>query len=772
MPMTAYAVFAVPKYTAEGALQVSSQSGAMNPLLELAGAGAQGEVQTEIEIIRRPEFVLRVLKSLRLNVIDPDQPSIVTANLAVAVGGASPVRDELRQIRAAAARVDVREGVYATVTLTVEVTLDRKIVVTVGDSEDLRRYEVEPGEAIDDPEIELVFDRVPLEAGQSLELTVLPDGMLLESAMERVSVAALGDARQSTNLVRVSFTDHDRETARAVVDGIMKRYLEQSLRWQTASASNAAEFIAERLKEAQEELSSSEEVLRKFAEKERTVKLDTQAEVTIESAAELEAEKRRIELQEQVIGAVASSMKRRSGSGAANLTSNFFEDPVLAANVAALTQAETEYAVLKATLTPDHPQVKAMADQIALRQKEVNRLLRSAQRNLAQQRKELDKRLEAAMSSLSEYPDKELQLARHMRDVEVNQRLYSFLLEKYQEARIMEASTTTDKRIVDAADLPFRKTSPRRARLLLSGLLGGMMAAFGAVYLAHLLQRRLETVEAVKEALPFPVYGTIPTAGNGAGKKRGKEKQAVDGGRQVTPESVWADTHGRLAEAFRGLAVNVSLSPAAPKRGRIVQVTSSQPSEGKSTVISNLAVALAKGGARVLVVDLDLRKPVQHRIWGLRRTPGHADLIARGDGPKQALASLQRQEAFGVDLLAAGTKLPDTLRVLMSNSLEAMLAYWSERYDFVLVDSPPAFIADTTVIGRHADLILVVGRPGVVERGHVRQSVEALDRLDVPKGLVLSAVERKHAEYYYGNAYYYQAAYGQAADEDAQQAAS
>src|SRR5690606_27534798 len=135
--MTAYAVFAVPKYTAEGALQVSSQSGAMNPLLELAGAGAQGEVQTEIEIIRRPEFVLRVLKSLRLNVIDPDQPSIVTANLAVAVGGASPVRDELRQIRAAAARVDVREGVYATVTLTVEVTLDRKIVVTVGDSEDL-----------------------------------------------------------------------------------------------------------------------------------------------------------------------------------------------------------------------------------------------------------------------------------------------------------------------------------------------------------------------------------------------------------------------------------------------------------------------------------------------------------------------------------------------------------------------------------------------------------------------------------------------------------
>src|SRR5690606_38067538 len=113
------------------------------------------------------------------------------------------------------------------------------------------------------------------------------------------------------------------------------------------------------------------------------------------------------------------------------------------------------------------------------------------------------------------------------------------------------------------------------------------------------------------------------------------------------------------AEAFRALAVNVTLSPAAPGRGRIVQVTSSQPGEGKSTVISNLAVGLGKAGASVLVVDLDLRKPVQHRILRLRRAPGYADLIVRGDGPKQAQAALQHQEEFGVNFLAAGTKLPD-----------------------------------------------------------------------------------------------------------------
>jgi tyrosine-protein kinase Etk/Wzc len=415
-----------------------------------------------------------------------------------------------------------------------------------------------------------------------------------------------------------------------------------------------------------------------------------------------------------------------------------------------------------------------MEQQIKLRQREVNRLLRSAQRNLSQQRKELDKRLETAMSSLSDYPEKELQLARHMRDVETNQKLFAFLLEKHQEARILEASTTTDKRIVDAADLPWRKTSPARGKLVLSGLLGGLMAAFGAVYLAHLLQRRLETVEAVKNALGFPVYGTVPVAVGGNGKKKSKKKPAHD--KRLSPAAVWDDSHGPMAEAFRAMAVNVSLMPAGPGRGRIVQVTSSQPAEGKSTIISNLAVALSKAGASVLVVDLDLRKPVQHRVWGMRRSPGYADLIAKGEGPKQAVACLQKKKEFDIDVLTAGTKLPDSLRVLMNTTLEAMLVYWSERYDYVLVDSPPAFVADTTVVAKHADLVLVVARPGVVERGNVKQALESLNRVEAAKGLVLSAVERKHAEYYYGNAYYYQQSYGSpsedSSDDGDQQAAS
>jgi capsular exopolysaccharide synthesis family protein len=777
VPVTSYAILAVPTYTAEGVLQVSSQGNTVNPLLELAGAGAASPVETEVEIVRRRDFVLSVLKELRLHLRDPHQPSLATTDLAIAVAGSSPVRQSLRDARAALHTLDVHPTTFGVVPLSITATDDTTLGITVGDpQEDPRYYETPLGTPVEDPALTIQFDTLPIAVGDTLELEALSDGQLVEQLVPKLGVSSIGTARQSTNLVTVRFTDPDRETAQSVVQAIMQRYLDQSLQWQALSASNAADFIAQRLEEAQKQLTSQEETLRQFAEKEHAVQLDTQAELTITSSAELEADLRKIELQEKVIGTVLSGLSRKA-PGTASITSNFFEDPVLAAAVGALNEAETQHAVLRATLTPDHPQVISTAKQIDLHQKEIARLLRSSRKNLTQQRKELQSKIDEAMSSLAAYPDKELQLARHTRDVEVGQKLYAFLLEKFQEAEILEASTTIDKRIVDAANLPHRKTTPKRAQLVLTGALGGLALAFAAVYLAHLLQRRLQTIEAVKESIPYAVYGTVPAvdrkAANGKkrGQKRGK-KGADDPGKRLTPAALWAESHGSPAEAFRAMAVNVSLAPGVEGRGRIIQVTSAQPGEGKSTTVSNLAVALSSSGARVLLVDLDLRKPVQHRAWSLRRAPGYSDLVAQGGGPSRAVSLLQHEKQFDIDVLTAGARLPDTLGALMGATLESMLAFWATRYDYVLVDAPPVFVADTAIIGRHADLVLLVARPGVLERGPARQAVESLARLDVHKGLVLNGVERKHADSYYEyGGYAYAQAYGIAADQDDKQAA-
>lgn len=755
-PVLAYAILAVPQYTAAGVLQVSSQGGMMNPLAELAGAGGNSEVETEVEIISRRDFVQRVLEDLRLNLVDPDQPLWVTTDLDVALRGRSPLDERLRRVRGAVATVDVAPEVFGSVEVRLEGLSADRIAAQIGDPEDpstLVDYEVSLGESIEDPRLHISFASMPVDEGETFVLEALGDGRLMTLAMPHLRVRSMGTSRKATNLVSVKFTHPDRATAQAVVNGLMQQYLDQSLEWQKVSASSAAEFIDQRLVEAQTQLEKEEETLRQFSEKEHAVQLDTQAQVTIEQAAAIEAEKLQVELKQRVVGQMLSATRRDGGKAPANLTANLLDDPVLGANVAALTKAETEFAVSKATLTENHPQVERLRAEIELRRSEVSKLLKSAGRSLSARRTELETKLEEATGSLSDYPDKELQLARLVRDVEVSQRLNGFLLEKFQEAQILEASTTIDKRVVDAASLPHRRSAPERTKLAVVAFMGASLFAFGVVYVAYLLKRRVDTVEEAKQVLPFPVYGTVPALPNVKADR-------------IQPHAVWEDAHGPLAEAFRAVAVNLSLSPAPSGRGRIVQITSSESGEGKSTVISNVAVALAKAGASVLLVDLDLRKPVQHRNFSARRSPGFSELVANGRGPAGAKEVIRPMEGLGVDLLPAGRRLPDTLGALMSDPLERMLVYWSERYDFVLLDSPPAFVPDTAMVARHADLLLVVARPGALNRGQARSAAEALERVSVHKGLILNRVERKHADYYYGGNYYYAQTYGSSPSSD------
>jgi tyrosine-protein kinase Etk/Wzc len=749
VPTGAFALFSVPTYTSVGVVQVSSDGAAVNPLLELAGAVAPSEVETEVEIIQRRELVLPVLKGLRLQLVDPHQPRLLTTGLDVVLDGHSPVDDRLRAARDAVERLEISPSLHDRVPLVVSGLPGGRVRVAVGEPETAREHEAAVGEPIVDEALVVRFRALPVPEGETIELEALGDGLLVETVAKRLRVASVGDARTATNLVEIQFTDPDREIAQAVVQALMQQYLDQSLRWQSLSASSSADFIAKRLEEARQQLASQEDTLREFAEQERAVQLDTQAEVTIRSSAELESDKRKIELQERVIGTVLAGL-RHAAPGQANLTSNFFEDPVLAAAVGALTEAETEHEVLRATLTEDHPRIVVLGRQIARQQVEVRRLLRSAQRNLTQQRQELDARIARSMDSLSAYPEKELQLARHVRDVEVMQRLYSFLLEKYQEAQILEASTTIDKRIVDSATLPHRRTSPHRAKLLGGGLVGAFAFVLVVVHLAQLLQRRLQTVDALKEALPYPVYGSVPMI------KTGKKGRSPEASRHISPSAIWLDGSSSAVESFRALAANVCLGPPVVGRGRIVQITSSQPGEGKSMMAANLGVALSASGGRVLLIDLDLRRPVQHRAWGLARAPGYGDLAAQGGDVERVLARLQRHDAHDVDVLTAGSKLPDPLGALMSTDLDAMLAQLSTRYDHIIIDSPPLFTADAAFIGRHVDLMVVVARPGVTERAAIRHALESLAHLGVHKALVLNGVGPEHTEsyyYYYGGGY-------------------
>lgn len=759
-----YAVALVPSYDSTGILQVSSRdSGAAgNPLTQML-MDSGSEVETEVEILRRRELLLSAAHDIKLGVTDEEQAEKISTDIDVTLFGKSPINPKLAAIRDALEYARVPERANNGVALRVRVTGESTLDIDVFNGDEIAEtLQGRVGEGLETQNLKLKFKRRPLGVGESMKVWVEHDERLMETIREGLHVKALGLQRSPTNLVQVKFTQTSRSVAQEFVQAIMDRYLEQSLSWQSLRASRSAEFLTEQIEDVRSRLQDDEDSLREFSEEEKASGLEFQARVTVEESARLRAEASKLDMKLDIVDAASKRIRTRLKSGGmASLTATFFEDPVLLESVGHLTAKETRRELLRATYNDTHPLVLTLNREIEEEKRTVLKLLATSRRNLKSQQRELKRSIDKLESHLTGFPHKELELARRTRDLEVSQRLYSFLLEKKHEAEILKASTTTDKRIIDNASYPIKAHRPKRVKIVFSGLMGGLILGVLAAFQLRFFRRRIESVERIKDFLDFPVYGTIPALDDVK-----KTKKNDNNGRRhhVNPDSLWTDRQTPITEAIRSLCVNVGMIPKTSGRGRVIQITSSESREGKSTVLSNLAVSLRRGGASVLVIDLDLRKPTQHRIWSCPRNPGYTDLLADGHEAHGEADYLQTVGKNEIKLLSAGSKAPETMTALMHPSLPKIIESFAKQYEYVLIDSPPIFVADSSLISKFADLLLVVARPGLVERSSLMMSAHVTSRCDLPKGLVFNAVESKHhdSQYYssnygygYGNGYAY-----------------
>jgi capsular exopolysaccharide synthesis family protein len=227
------------------------------------------------------------------------------------------------------------------------------------------------------------------------------------------------------------------------------------------------------------------------------------------------------------------------------------------------------------------------------------------------------------------------------------------------------------------------------------------------------------------------------------------------------PTMALRNPDGPVAEAYRVLRTNLLFS-SAETTGRAVVVTSANPGEGKTTTAANLAVALALNGAKVLVVDGDLRRPTLHQHFGVAKTPGLSDLIV---GRTQASESIHTTRFKGLQVLACGYAAPNPAELLGSASMKQILAALRTCYDWVIVDTPPILaMADTPVLCPLVDGVVMVVAAETTTRPAL---VRALDQIasvgGKVTGVVLNKVDLKRNSYYYSQYYgeYYRSYYAE-----------
>lgn len=306
--------------------------------------------------------------------------------------------------------------------------------------------------------------------------------------------------------------------------------------------------------------------------------------------------------------------------------------------------------------------------------------------------------------------------------------------------------------VVQEATLPQRPIGPnQRLTILATGLIGLVLAS-GAAYLLVYLDDNIHSPEEIEQ-----ISGLSTLAGIARISTR------EDGADLITVK----EPRSPIAEAFRGLRTGIQFSNVDLSR-RLLLITSSNPSEGKSLVASNLAVVLGQSGQETLLIDADLRRPDQHRIFGIDKDIGLTNLLLAFDPDmtdeekKQSLSRYIRPSSHpGLCLLPSGSIPPNPSELLGSAKMKHVLQTLSEQYDYIIIDGPPVLpVTDAVILSTLVQSVLLVVNAGRTARPQLKHSVERLQKVNANiVGTILNQLTRKndaYSYYYYQNTYYHE----------------
>ena len=587
---------------------------------------------------------------------------------------------------------------------------------------------------INDPELQLKNDR-----GEKLSVT---------DFLRRLKVGSI----PATDILEVSYVSEDPEQAAKVVNTLVKNYLENNLVVNKAEVVSAKEFLEEQLPKVQESLRETETAIRQLKESNDFVAPDEDTRTLIEGLRELQAEIAKARGEMANADSQANYIRDKLGLTAeqAVVLTAVSQAPEVRETISKLQNAESELAIVQARFTPESPNVIELQEQVnslknllgeqtiliggeqakdiinkiktgEIQQELTSELIQLEANNfgLRQQIASLTEIEEGRRGKIRRVPELEQKLRQLNRELDSLESTYKVLWQQLQTVRIAESQYPGNVRVISNAVVPTNPVSSRAVGYLASGSLA-FLAAAGVIYLLEVSDKSLRTIEEAKQLYGYPWLGTIP----GIDKIKVLNLPGVKQNSTI-PKIVVRDYPSLpLSESYRMLQSNIKFLDSGRSVNSIV-VTSAAAQEGKSTIAANLAASMSQVGNKVLLVDADLHHPVQHQIWNTHNDIGLSNVIAEHLDPKM----ITEEVLPNLDLLTSGTMIPSSAALLDSQRMRMLIDYWSESYDYVIFDTPSIdMTADAPIMGRIVDGVMLVVKPGSVDRAQASFTKEILDQ--------------------------------------------
>lgn len=528
---------------------------------------------------------------------------------------------------------------------------------------------------------------------------------------------------EQSSTLKLSLKDPSAERAHDIIAELMEAYNANSVAIRNKAYENTIEMVNERVRMIAENLSDEERNLETYRRNNEIMDLGVEGTQLMAEMSSFNKEITSAEVQLQIMAAMEDFLTKNRNNFEFVPTNLNLNNLTLANQLERFNQLLADRMRMESNFGPAHPE-------LVLTQKEIQNLRQTIIENIRSIKNDLQlvsnsskgarSTLESRMYSM---PRRERELLEIERQKDVKENLYLYLLQKREEAAVSLAVTAPKGRVVEPASLSYAKLSPKGAQIWMIALFLGFAIPIGLIFFLENLNDKVQKEEDITQATSVPLGGTL-------GLSHSKEKLVVR-----------ENSRTAIAEMFRLLRANLAyIAPGADVKTLLM--TSSTSGEGKSFIALNLGMSLALSGKKVLIVELDLRKPKQETYMSIEPIEeGIVNyLVDHSMKPSKILRNTGLH--LNLDFIGSGPVPPNPGELILSPRLRDLLNEMRDRYDFIILDAPPVgLVADALQMKDLADATMYVVRMGYTHKGQLQivEDIAQKDKLPRPF-IVLNAV--------------------------------
>lgn len=574
---------------------------------------------------------------------------------------------------------------------------------------------------------------------------------------------------RQTRVVSVTFDAYSPKLAADVANALSQEFIDWSMENRLQGVTQAKDFLNRRVKEAETNLKNAQDEYQQYLSVHNIIAVEDKGNITVDRTAELN--RQLVELQNE--RRTAEAIYNRSKEVPSDELPQVIGDGTVQTLARKLSEQKQELANLSVKYQSNFPAVKQVQEQIKQLETQLADYKAKIVKNIETQFQVARKREEDLKAALGQSKSEAIQqnresaeLAKKKQQVETSQKIFEDYRQRLQVAEVESDFRPSNIRIVQNAEIPIAPVKPQKVLNIGLSVLIGLALGVGLAFFLEYLNNTINTAEDVERIVALPALGGIPSLQSlaknkmlGGANTNGKKSTAL-----AMANNELLSGHDQLssfAESYRALRTSLLLS-SAEHAPRTMLITSSHPAEGKTTIVANTAISLAQTGARVLVLDADMRRPRCHKILSAKNDSGLSTYLSRDISVDKVI---QAHDIPNLFVMPAGPVPPNPSELLSSAKMHILVSELQNRFDHIIIDSPPVIhVTDALIISPHVDGVVIVVKSNHTPREAVQRAKQALTDVNAKIfGVVLNCIDLNTESYYYNYKYGYYHSYEETA---------